>query len=475
MTVEELRAWLKKRLAVEEAGFDVLWQQLVDGHYISDFAEPDNGYDKEEVLTTARKKLRDARELVYSLGGGAPLGVTNGQKNASSNEPQDFSLDVDLDPHEAERALAYEEIMARETALNQGPDGSYPLAAWRRKVLGERPLTLEQAHELLESPAARFLPLDLFQQWNIPLVGHKATQLSYNHGIGVSNLDHRATLEISPPGITKTVWYSDADALSAEVKPDARLPVRCKDAAGRMQIHPTERVLHYKDRDGLKEKMGVWPGSLLDDLRFLGAYWARILSWEEEEMTMWLLAGEPPKRRPLVPKVSYGVAGPTVTLVIHPWLSADTVTRNYRKIQHKLFGRENRSLRPRSLAVLRFVESRTRAAGGQRPSWSRLLEEWNTECPAEWHSTDRSNLSRTYRKAFNTVARQSVYVLGRKVSAAAKRKAEQETAETLEHITQTFENLVENGYTTTRRDLQGNKLAETVQPPARIPVNDGDA
>ena len=146
------------------------------------------------------------------------------------------------------------------------------------------------------------------------MVGHEATQLSYNQGIGVAGLDHRTIIEISPPGITKTVWYSDADALSAEVKPDARVPVLSKDAAGKMLIHPTERVLRYKDRDGLKEKTRVWPGSLLDDLRLLGTDWARILGWEEEEMTMWLLAGEPPSRQPLVPKVCYGRGGPTVTL-----------------------------------------------------------------------------------------------------------------------------------------------------------------
>ena len=156
------------RLAVEEEGFDVLWRRLVDEHYISGFADPDNGYDKEEVLNTAKKKIRYACELVHSLGGGAPFGAANRQKNAPSNEPQDFPLDVDLSPHEAERARTYEEIMAREAALNQDPDGSYPLADWRRKVLGERQLTLEQTHELLESLPLGFCLSDCFSSGIYP-------------------------------------------------------------------------------------------------------------------------------------------------------------------------------------------------------------------------------------------------------------------------------------------------------------------
>ena len=471
MTVEELRTWLRKRLAVEEDGFNAIWRQLGAEHYISEFADPDNDYDKEGVLSTARKKIRDAREIVYGLGGSAPLGASNGQKNASSNEPQNFFLDVDLDPHEVERARAYEEITAREAALNQGPDGSYPLADWRRKVLGERLLTLEQAHELLESPAARFLPLDLFRQWKIPIVGHKATELSYDQGAGKFGVDHRVTIEIWPPGITKTVWYSDASASPADTEPDVRIPVRSKDAEGKMHMQPTERVLRYKDRDDLNEKIWVWPGSLLDTLRLLGAHWARMLGWAEEEMTMWLLTGKLPSHPPLVPKVSYKMGYPTVTLAIYPWLSADTVARNYRKLQHKLFGKEHRPLRPRSLAVLRFVERRTRETGGHRPSWSQLLEEWNAQCPAEWRCTDRSNFSRTYRKAFETVARQSVYLLGRKVSDAEKSRIEQKAAEAKRRLMETFGRKATHGYKETRYDSGGNRLTETVQLPTQTPAN----
>lgn len=443
MTVDELRGWLKKRLGAGE-GFDVLWQQLVDEHYISEFADPDNNYDKEEVLGTVRRKLQAARELVYAFGGGAPLGATNGQKNAPKDRPQDFFLDVDLDPQEVERARAYEEITAREAALNQGPDGSLPLAQWRSKVLGDRLLTLEDAHKVLESPAARFLPLPLFRHWEIPLVGHTVEELSYDSGEGKPYVDHRAIVKITPPGITKTIWYSNAPADGAP--PDARW-FHSKDAAGGMAILPSERVLRYKDRDGLKEEMWVWPGSLLDDLRFVGAHWARVLGWAEEEMIMWLLTGEPPGRPPLVPKVSYKMGYPTVTLTVHPWLSSDTVARNYRQIQHKLFGRENRPLRPKSVAVLRFVEKRTREEGG-RPSWSRLLEEWNAQSSAEWRCTDRSNLSRIYRKAFEVVARQPVYLLGRKVSPAAAAKAKRKEDEALEQFKQSLERLVASGYET---------------------------
>lgn len=237
-------------------------------------------------------------------------------------------------------------------------------------------------------------------------------------------------------------------------------------------MRPEERLLHYKDRDGLKEKMWVWPGSVLDSLNSIGSHWARMLGWEKEDMTMWLLTGEPVKWEPLEAKVSYKVGRPlTVTLTIHPWLSVDTVARNYRKFQNLLFRRENRPVKPRSLSVLRFVENRIKDCGGERPSWARLVDEWNKQCRTGWQYHNRSNLSRAYRETLDAVAHPSFFLPMRRVSPAAKRKAKRLNDEARATTTRILENLVQSGYTARKYDFYGNLLSESETPPKETPTD----
>lgn len=471
-TVEELRTWLDRRLGAQE-GFEVLWQQLEQDHYIGEFRQGE--IDEDEVLRKAREKVSAARRLVHAFGGQvfAPQKWQKDDKeeDANNGKPDEQYFEVDLNDYERERARAYEEILAREAALSQGPDGSFPIINWRQRFLGDRLLALEEAHQLLESPAARFFHLGMFRDWDIPLLRHKAEVMAYDSGAGKPYIDHRATLRIDPPGVVKTVYYADQD--KAGFDPDSidwnwYVHRGNKDDG----ITPEERILHYKDRDGLKEKMWVWPGSVLDVLRSTSSHWARILGWEEEEMTMWLLTGEPAEWNPLEAKVRYKTGKPlTVTLTIHPWMSAETVTRNYRKIQHQLFGRDNRPLQPRSLAVLRFVEGRIRQSGGERPSWARLVNEWNEQCRPEWQYENRSNLSRTYREALHSVAHSSFSVPFRRVSPALQRKMKRLDDESKAAVTRVFKELAEHGYTARKYDFRGNLLSESETPPKQTPAD----
>lgn len=434
-TTEELRTWLEQRLGTP-GGFDVLWQRLEQDHDLGEYRQ--DLIDKEEVLCLARKKVAEAHELSQAFGDKAS-GPQRRRKDEKEDEPDERYLKVDLSAYEIERARAYEEVLAREAALNQGPDGSFPITNWRRRFFGERLLSLEEAHGLLESPAARFLHPGLFEEWGIPLVGHAAEVLEYDSGTAKPHIDHRATIEVDPPGVVKTVYYADQKRAGFDPEgPDWHWFFHW-DKEGNDGVSPEERLLRYKDRDGLKDEMWVWPGSVLDSLRSTGARWARALGWEQEDMTMWLLTGEPFEWNPLKARVSCKIGRPlTVSLAVHPWISANTVVRNYRKIQRQLFGRDNRPLRPKSLAVLRFVEKRAREVGGKRPSWSRLMDEWNSQYRAGWHYTDRRNLSRDYRKALDAVAHSSYYLPKRRVSSAAKRKAERKNAEAHEAASRTL-------------------------------------
>jgi hypothetical protein len=110
-TVEELRTWLDRRLGAQE-GFEVLWQQLEQEHYIDEFRQ--GVMDEEKILRKAREKLLAARELVHAFGGqvSAPHKQRDEEKEggASNSKPDERYFEVDLSNYERERARAYEDI-----------------------------------------------------------------------------------------------------------------------------------------------------------------------------------------------------------------------------------------------------------------------------------------------------------------------------------------------------------------------------
>lgn len=415
MDLSELRVWLAKKLAREDVP-DHMWKMLMrDGYANPRISEKD---------VEAQDLVHEGKRLLEAASGRLRLEAGRG---GDVKPPTDY-FEIELSDYEKERARTYEDVLARHASLNQGPDGSYPITDWRRNVLGERLPTLAEAHELLESPATRFLQPGHFCEWNIPLIGHEAEVIGYDSGATKPYVDHRLTLKINPPGVTKTVCYSD----QREVEFD---PEVMDDRWGRYCgrdgdcIRPEERILRHKDRDDLKEKMWIWPGSVLDSLRSMSAHWAKLLGWEEEDMAMWLLSGKPPRFHPLMARAHSKGKGPlTVTLDIHPWVPAETVECNYRWIQNQLFGKEVRPPGERRLAVLRFVEQHIREHG-ERLSWAQLVKVWNQSCPKKWRFGDRSNFARAYRETLEVVEQRSIYMLRRKSSDAAKRKAKKRREE----------------------------------------------
>jgi len=401
---------------------EVLWQQLEKDHILSEY---DQDYcDENGLLQAAREKVREARELSHALGGvgRAPQPQNSGKDPGGSQEEY---FEVELGDYEHKRAGSYDEVLAREAGFTQ------EIADFRRNLLGGRLLTQKQAHGLLESPAARFLQPALFERWQIPLIGHKAELLEDESSHDERKIDHRATIYVEPPGVTKTVRYANDDAAEIDGKATDWHWYLHLDAEGSMGIAPERCVLRYRDRDGLKEEMWVWPGSVLDTLRGFGARWAGRLGWEEEDMTLWLLCGRPPRFDPLTARVRYKRGSPlTAELTVHPWVPAETVLANYRKIQRQLLGKENHRLKSRSLEVVRFVETCIREEEGARPPWRELLKRWNEEHSAEERFLDLRNFARVYKDTLERVAHYSFYKPRRKpLSPAAKRRRDKKVAE----------------------------------------------
>ena len=163
--------------------------------------------------------------------------------------------------------------------------------------------------------------------------------------------------------------------------------------------------MSYRGPDGLRKRMHVWPGSLLDKLRHCSIQLADRLpksyEWTEEDMVWLVLTGGVPEPRTLTMRVYFG-GGARIDMAMPPWISAETVEKNYRNAQRQILTKSNHALSLRRLAVLRFVEAATRI-DGKRPPFPQLLAQWNEQHP-DWRYKGYRGLAQAYRKTLKQVA-----------------------------------------------------------------------
>lgn len=346
------------------------------------------------------------------------FGNDNGNEGDGGREERYF--EVELGERERERQKAFADVMTRYLAYNEDPLGNREITDFRRYFLGNSLLSNEQAYALLESPAAQYFHASWFSEWRIPVVGHFSKVVGrYDPGTHREGVDHRVTVCVNPPGITRTVRYAHPDFPAlGEDEEDRRACFTYRDNGA--VIEPFER-LHYRARDGLKDTIRVWPGSLLDHVRRFNAKWARRYKWKEEDMLWAILTGEPPPLSALKVRVQYSLGNQTtVTLTVAPWVSADVVEKNYRKVQRQILVRGNHAPE-RSVAVLRFVERVIREEG-ERPTWEELRRRWNKENP-DWVYKSYRGLRQAYERTLNKVVHAPFRMPETKPSPAAEKRS----------------------------------------------------
>jgi len=133
----------------------------------------------------------------------------------------------------------------------------------------------------------------------------------------------------------------------------------------------------------------------------LTLYLTAIFPWVLDKAGWFLLTGEHPEVAPL--ELSYHRRRQIFTLHFAPWISEKTVRKAYRKGQKVVQGGDNRRMKERTLAVMRFVTKHTNDEGS-RPSWSQLTMVWNEEHPGEWRFKDRFGLRKTYLRGEEELA-----------------------------------------------------------------------
>ena len=124
---------------------------------------------------------------------------------------------------------------------------------------------------------------------------------------------------------------------------------------------------------------------------------AAIYPWHPYDAARFLLTGERPEVVPL--ELSNNRKSRVFTLNFAPWISEKTFRKAYRKCQKVVQGGDNRRMKERTLAVMRFITKHTDDEGSRLLSWSQLTDLWNKEYPGEWSFKGRSGLRKAYLRA----------------------------------------------------------------------------
>jgi hypothetical protein len=387
----EIKKKLERRLGRGVPG--AVWNngmvQEVVGEYLNAGSE-----ETEELFDLLLEVVKDRIQLVEE-GVSEVLGrelVVSGASRGG-HKPERGKLEA-----ESFAGARTEAMLGAMSEFYGGLAAQHPgVGLFRDEVLGGAALAPDEAHGLLASYAARILTLEQFSRWGIPVVGHASELLEYDHGMEKADIDHRATIRVDPPGVTRTSRY----AHPKDGEPNTRCVVQNKAVIPPNQRGAFGGTMPIVVRGEYTYPPFLWPGSVVDRLYDLGEELADQFDWPDEEAAAWfVLTGEAPESRPLDARWDTKGGGLylnpqwRVRLTVPPWLPADEVEKAYRRMQRRILPGKNRGPDPKTLEVARFVWEQERLNGYRRPPWEALLQKWNEEHPGARFRT--YNNFRTY-------------------------------------------------------------------------------
>jgi hypothetical protein len=361
----------------------------------------------EDVIEHLVKEIDELAAAAPS-GGGARIrrdeDYADAEHYGESGDVEERTFSVELSDYEYERSEAHAEVIGRRA--NQARE----VVDFRRDYLNGGVLTPEEAYTFIESSAARYLPPELFREWGIPVRGHKVEVLAESGPNPLSpEINYSVTLRVTPPGKIKTLRYAPNNIPTPhDLKVDWRYVTVSEIHApdGSHETVLSMRALHYPGPDGLKRRAHMWPGSLLEELlrrsTQLAARLPQSYEWAEEGMVWLFLTGGVPEPRTLTMRVHFGGGWTRIEMAMPPWISAETLEKNYRSAQRQILTKSNHALSLRRLAVLRFVEEATRVEG-KRPPFPQLLSRWNEQHP-DWKYDNYRGLAQAYRETLKEVS-----------------------------------------------------------------------
>jgi len=261
------------------------------------------------------------------------------------------TVDVDLDSYEKECAETVSLYLAKKAA------SSPEVRRFRQERLGGKLLTTEEVKEFLRGELQR----------NVPDHVHSRSKLDWTWSDYVDVTDLQELLEF--------------------VVPD------------RSAVDLSQRLLYpYEGGRGIS-----WlRKEIAKNYSELCLYLVARYPWHPYDAALFLLTGERPEVVPL--ELSFNLHSRFITLTFAPWISEKTFRKAYRKCQKVVQGGDNRRMKERTLAVMRFVTEHTDDEGRRLRSWSQLTDLWNEQHPGEWSFKDRFGLRKAYLRAEEELA-----------------------------------------------------------------------
>lgn len=247
---------------------------------------------------------------------------------------------------------------------------------FRREVLAGGTLTQEEAHRWLESEAVCTFSLPAFRDAGIDPLHHESSLVSHKVESGVYHAEIRVEGR-------RALWKYDEPIDALQSSPsfgDGRQDTWIKTDKEKIRVdYRVGSVFAALISAAWRTVLPGYPhGADMKVWFFLTDYFPPVLaaegSWMYSERATHRLA--------------------SINLELAPWVSVDTVSGAFRKMQSELLKRHNRPISRRRLTLFRFVTAKTNE-DGEVPTWRSLLPIWNSNFP-EWPYKDVRNLSRDY-------------------------------------------------------------------------------
>lgn len=396
--MDEMAAIRKKlRQALSQNLPDPIWESRLVQDAARDFLRAETDEDRAEEWRTledgARERLgywnAGREERGEELSRGAQIGARSGSQDMEAAASRDLgpAKGVDAGEFVGERTEAMLGAMSALFVLiaNQHPG----VNAFREKVLPGRPLTAGEAHALIASHAARTFDFGQFEEWDVPLVGHRAQVLGTGpRGERYSPVDDTMTIRVDPPGITKTVRYARSQEGDSHT--------RCQVWSG--AVVPIHNHLPIEAHGDTRYPSWLWTGSVIDELYNLSVELAQAFDWplasagnlygtrpRSESAAWFILTDEAPQVRPIEARWETKHGGSIypppqwrMRLTIPLWLPEEEVLRALRLLRKQAPEGQKLPKTTRPLEVARFVWEQERLHGYREPPpWTAWFERWN--------------------------------------------------------------------------------------------------
>lgn len=338
-----IRADFAKVLGLREVP-EPVWARVDSGDLqaIADAVDPRRRKLVRDTAALLESDLQFAAEMRAWEGGADGQGSAR-HRLPSRRSPvaEQYDLSEDGGGYETDRAGAFSAEIARlaDQASTGGERAGYEksrVRSFRDDALGNRLLTPDKVLDFVRSPAVSIASFGLFRH----LAGQYAT----------------ADLHVE----TDEYLYDDNGR--------RRRRVVLRHGSTGAIVYRAERPAPLPTFALPIGTVEYWPGSWLGELHRLAEWLSKYYPWAEAEAAWFVLTGEVPWVSPfhIVYQQRYGVGWrrATLTMAVEPWVPAETVKREYQRLQRRILNQDNRHP-GKAFAVWRFAKEEERTRGKQ--------------------------------------------------------------------------------------------------------------